>query len=168
MAMTYEQHKTAVDAANPTPLLVWYLHQDNASHKHDDEAIADAFATFDGEEYEHELHVYGGSDNRGPVYSYFAMKVGAEGAIRTPSPSIRNWEAAKPAVQGFWDDHCERIRIRMAQEAHIKDILADDGIVARPAFPVATPATATLVGIGPNSATLSHWTLALDFAVGHV
>ena len=53
----------------------------------------------------------------------------------------------------------------MASEAHVKDILSDDGIVARPAAPVVTTAaTATLAGIGPNSATLSHWTLAPEFA----
>ena len=58
--MTYEEHKAAVDVAYPTPTLVWYLHQDNSSHEYDDRAVADAFVTFDGEDYEYEVH-YSGS-----------------------------------------------------------------------------------------------------------
>ena len=164
-AMTYEQHKAAVDAANPTPALTWYLHADNVSHEHDDLAVAETFAIFDGENYEFEVHYYASSPG---TYAYFTRRVGAEPEYRPAfSSGVSGWEGSAVVIQTDWDTRCERIRKNIAVEAHVKDVMANQGLTYRPDVPVppATAATATLAGIGPNSATLSHWTLAPVFAL---
>ena len=160
--MTYEEHKAAVDAAHPTPTLAWYLHEDNSSHDYDDPAIADAFVAFDGEVYEYEVH-YSVGRNPG-AYTYYARRVGVEAEPRPAlTNGIRTWEAGKAGIQAVWETLCEGVREVIAQEAQVKEILVADGITARPApAPVLSP-LATLGGIAPNAATLSHWTLAPVF-----
>ena len=69
-------------------------------------------------------------------------------------------EALTPVLAAY----CDEARVYLAAERVVVDILTDFGMVMAPP-PVATAATATLAGIGPNSATLSHWTLAPAFAL---
>ena len=158
--MTYEEHKAAVDLAQPTPTLVWYLHQDNPSHEWDDFAVADAFATFDGRQHQYEAHYSGGLGE----YSFTGRAVGVEEETRTTkSMRMRTWSAAKTSMQHAWNYECESTREIIAHENHIKEILMADGITARTG-PVATEATATLAGLMPHSATIAHWTLAPAFA----
>ena len=58
---------------------------------------------------------------------------------------------------------CEAQRVLIAAEKVAHDIIADDGILPFPDSPVGTAATATLAGLMPHSATLTHWTLAPVF-----
>ena len=50
MGQTYEQHKAAVDAANPTPVMTWYqtTGHDNPLHRDDDYEVAVGAFTFMG------------------------------------------------------------------------------------------------------------------------
>ena len=155
--MTYEEHKSAVDVANPTPTLVWYLHRDDASHEYDDLAIAEAFVTFDGEDFEYELHY---SASGSPTqYTFKANKVGVEDGPRVSLPSnTRTWAAAKPAIQAAWETHCEAIRRHIAYEAHVKAILIADGITYRPLGIV------KLTGLTANAAALGNIPLTPQFS----
>ena len=80
MAETYQVHKTRIDAAMPTPALVWTVHTDNPAHTHDDQAVAQGHATFDGVEYDFEVHVKG--DNA-PQYWWHGRAVVGEHDLRT-------------------------------------------------------------------------------------
>ena len=57
---------------------------------------------------------------------------------------------------------CEEQRVFIAAEKVAHDIIADDGILPL-AVPAGSAATATLAGLMPHSATLTHWTLAPAF-----
>ena len=165
MAMTYEQYKTAVDAANPTPILTWYLHRDDRSHEEDDSAIADALASFAGQSYDIEAHYSGMSEE----YDFALRRVGKEAGNRSlfNSNQLRSWTEVKATAVTEWGARCERIRVIMASMAHVKGILVADGLVARPSAPT-NAATTTLAGLALISATLTpsfhRDTLAYAFA----
>ena len=48
---TYAAHKTAIDAAYPTPTPVWRLHMDDPRHEHDDYSVARAEFDFAEEQW---------------------------------------------------------------------------------------------------------------------
>ena len=159
MARTYEQHLAAVLAANPTPIPTWYLHVDNASHAHDDRAIAQCAMEFDGESYIFEMHVRGNTR----LYFWMPHRVKAEFKPRQLWIGTRSLGTIKTEFQLVWDTWCTGLRAVMAVEAHAIDILIDDGIGVAPVI-ASTAATATLAGLMPHSAWTSDWTLAPTFA----
>ena len=57
MVRTWDEIKLVVDAANPTPTPVWFLHTDNPDHRHDDMSLTRAEVVFDGVTYVLEGHI---------------------------------------------------------------------------------------------------------------
>ena len=158
---TYADELAALDLAMPVPSLVWHFHKDDPTHPHDNPAVASCEAVYGGETYRFEIHINGsqgilwwtGRQVRDPL-AHRSFFVGSQ----------RTWEAMKTEVVARWQLYCAGSRELIAYENLAHAILVEDGMSVAPGQPAASPATATLAGIGPNSATLSHWTLAPEFA----
>lgn len=164
MGQTYEQHKVAVDAANPTPVMQWYqtTGHDNPLHSHDDEEVAVSAVTFMGTTHSFRVLAYI-SGNLISRWSVSGIGPDDEGGWGPFYATADTWVACKIAFTAALESWCEKERVLIAAEKVAHDIIADDGITAFPDSPVGTPATATLAGLMPHSATLTHWTLAPAF-----
>ena len=131
---------------------------DNPDHVHDDRAIAEAKPTFNGRTYDFELQRVG----VGPDYRVRLHAIYTEGERRLDQlPIFDTWEEARVYILNVWNTgYCEPARVRMATDAHLREILADAGVTA-PVPPVST--LTALAGIAPNSATTTHWALTPEF-----
>ena len=126
-AMTYEQHKAAIDAAMPTPTLTWEGHTDNPAHLHDEQAVAQASADFDGQTYDYEVHIVGTT----LPYYWVLYRVNVEDGARVATGTRpHTWAEMKVAAQNSLASTCESVRRRAAIEAHALGVLAADGITA--------------------------------------
>ena len=161
MTMTYQDHKDLVDAANPTPEIVWYLHVDNTGHDHDDRAVIETELTFLGMRIELECSLDGSGHN----FVWATHEVVAEGAYRPAflSSYYRTWAETKAMAATEWDNVCEIARAHQATEDYARTVLIADDIGDKPPALTGSP-IASLAGIAPNPATASHWTLVPEFA----
>ena len=134
MARTYEQIKAAVDAANPTPSLTWFLHLDNPGHQHDDLSAARGEVVVDGKVYAFEAHVEGSGAN----LAWHGRMVVEENLLRVPSSpgTYPTWAELKAAMAIVLDDEIDVIRVRIASEILASEQLADDGVTAPDVNPV--------------------------------
>ena len=159
MTQTYEQHKAVVDLAYPTPAIAWYLHADDPGHRHDDKVLAYTVMTsVEGTVKRYEAHLGGTL----AMHRWVLATVVHTDGPRERAETFRTWPLLVAKVASDWEKDNEAGRVRIATELFARDFLADAGLVFETA-PVATPATATLGGIRPNSATQSHWTLTPTF-----
>ena len=157
MAQSFDEHKAAVLAANPTPPLTWYQHRDDPTHHHDDQAVAYVVMdSVDGASYRYEVYAQrsGGADR------WHAVSVrDTEGPRSRPGhTTYATFPLLQAAVAASFETLNEDARRRIASELYARDLVDDLGIGFEPA-PVADAATATLAGI----ATLPHWTLSPTF-----
>ena len=126
-AMTYEQHKAAIDAAMPTPTLTWEGHTDNPAHLYDEQAVAQASTDFDGQTYDYEVHIVGTT----LPYYWVLYRVNVEDGPRVATGSRpHTWAEMKVVAQNSLASTCESVRRRAAIEAHALGVLAADGIMA--------------------------------------
>ena len=163
MADTYDQHKARVDAAMPTPTFTWELFSEDTPHIHDDQAVARSnVITFDGQDFQLEMHSKGIGDRRFDLES--------RQIVGEADPRLNYWGRQTSVADAFLETQrtlaswSEGIRARIATENYIRDLLADEGLVYPdpPGPPVS--ARATLDGIAPHAATQTQWTLAPAFS----
>ena len=134
MVQTYEEHKAAVDAANLTPAIDWYFADPDHPHRIDDAVIAKANVPFGNEVVVLELHLHG----TGASHSYEVREFTKDPNIYQSRIKIaegQTWPLMKSSLATGWENHCERLRARLATEAYARDILSDDGI----SYPAAGP-----------------------------
>ena len=125
MARTYEEHKTDVDAANPTPAINWYLYRDDLSHEYDDKAVARGELEFGNQRTVYEVHVHGQRE----ALAWYAFSVAdPDGARRQRSENHPSWSALSTAFALSWENLCEYQRRQMATFAYVRDVLTDDSI----------------------------------------
>ena len=149
----YATHKAAVDAAHPTPTPTWHLFTDDPSHDRDDHALASTEMIF-GERFTLKVQARGSGENLSWSVSNF--KGDHERAWNWARG--QSWAELQASFRIAWDGICEGIRVELATEAYARETLVADGITW-PSLPAATAATATLAGLMPHGATLTHWTL---------
>ena len=159
MAQTLEQHDALVLASNPTPTPVWYLYSDHPAHEHDDYAVGRCEMVFGGNIFTFEVHA---SIQATFVNWYIRLVTDPFGPRPLFLRPQRTWTECEATFLVEWERICGADRHVIAGLAFARETLTEAGLVA-PVAPVPTSATATLAGIGPNSATLSHWTLAPMF-----
>ena len=122
---TYEDSKTAIDAAHRTPAIVWRLYTDNPTHAHDDVTVAECELLFDGEVFNYEIHATGYTSG----YAFHAVKVKDPDESRvTITQGSRLWTDARDDLADIWERDCEYRRQVMAVEAHARYLLVNDGI----------------------------------------
>ena len=146
---TWEVIKAEIDAANPTPALVWYIHLDNPGHAHDDQSAARAEADLDGRHFVFEAHLL----RPGPSLGWHGLLVTDEFEMRMPTGNgvWSTWAEAKPQIAAVWEAEYEKVRTRMAAETLASEQLEDDGIVASPA----RSRDASLSGLTGNGVTFT-------------
>ena len=145
MARPYDEIKTAVDAAHPTPVLTWVKHLDNPGHPHDDLSAARADVEFDGKLYAFEGHVLGISEE----LEWHGRMVVGETSMRLPSSpgSYPTWAQLKAAMATVYDNEIEVLRGRIAAEILAGEQLDDDGIGSA-RLPSSDASLASLTGTG--------------------
>ena len=157
---TIEEHKAAAGLAYPTPPIVWYLHRDDPMHVHDDTAVAYTVMTdVEGVTDRYEAAIFGVGDG----FEWRTHLVRGHDIPRGGGSSkFATFELLRTEVAASFERRNEDARGRIAVKEFGREHVATLGIVFEPPA-VAGPATATLAGIRPNSATLSHWTLSPSF-----
>ena len=157
---TLAEHRAAVALEYPTPEIVWYLHVDDPMHVHDDQSVAYSVMTdVEGNTLRYEAAPYGAGDG---VIWRAAFVQGLDIPRRERPTPYGTFALLRTAVEADFERLNEQGRIRIAVQRFAREQATDVGIGLEPA-PVAGPSTATLAGIRPNSATLSHWTLSPSF-----
>ena len=157
MALTFDEHKTAVDLEFPTPPMTWYLHRDDPRHSHDDAVIAYVvMTTVDGgvDRYE----AYGQRSGDGDRWHAVSVRDTEGPRSRPGHTTYATFPLLQAALAASFETLNESARWRIASELYARDLVDDLGIGFEPA-PVADASTATLSGI----ATLPHWTLSPTF-----
>ena len=116
MALTYGQHKAAIDAAYPTPPIEW-KRQDGRSLYHE---VASARMMFNGQTY-----IYLGShwQRDGGESWEISRRVGRNRQIVISGEL--SWDDAKLAFAPRWETHCEGERALLAASAYGKDVVDD-------------------------------------------
>ena len=136
MGQTYEQHKAAVDAANPTPLMTWYqtTGHDNPLHSDDDREVAVGALTWMGTTQSFRAFF----SIRGNMVSTWGIRpIGpTDEHYNIPRNSqATTWTGCKAEFATVWESYCEEDRVRQAVENVAHDIIADDRHTALPRFP---------------------------------
>ena len=116
MALTYDQHKAAIDAAYPTPPIEWVRQDDHVTFGHHEVAIAEL--TFNFEDYR-----YIGSHWRDDGVEGWRVRRAGLGAV---IPVQVSWDDAKTAFAAFWEAHCEGQRALLAASSYGKDVVDDE------------------------------------------
>ena len=119
MALTYEQHKTAIDAAYPTPPIDWARQDDHVTFGHED--VATVQLTFNGQ-----AHHYLGSHYQEHGEELWKIRRVFENQERLSAVGGNvSWDDAKIAFETYWEAHCERQRALLAASAYGKDVVDD-------------------------------------------
>ena len=120
MALTYDQHKAAIDAAYPTPPIEWVRQDDHVTFGLYE--VASAELTFNGQSY-HYL---------GRTTGLTVKKAGKSGVLWRFGGRVSldgwyvSWDDAKTAFATHWEAHCERERVLLATSAYGKDVVDDE------------------------------------------
>ena len=119
MARTYEEIKTVVDAANPTPAITWYLHADDPDHRFDDHAVAYTEMTqVDGHTVRYEAHVAG----TGQQHMWHKFGVKDVDAPREFPGTFASWALLKAEIARDWEADNEAARARIATEILAREV----------------------------------------------
>ena len=163
MALTFDEHKTAVDLEFPTPSMTWYLHRDDPRHSHDDAVIAYVvMTTVDGgvDRYE----AYGQRSGDGDRWHAVSVRDTEGPRSRPGHTTYATFPLLQAALAASFETLNESARWRIASELYARDLVDDLGIGFEPA-PVADASTATLAGIAtlrltgpsPRPSTATPW-----------
>lgn len=123
---TYAEHKTAIDAAHPTPTPVWVQVDHDPSHDHDDTVVARSQISFLGRDYTFEIHV--GHQGKG----WFVWTVDALDEPRRGGYGASSWAAAQTSFATSFETECEYWRAQAAGIAHAREVLTAAGITYTP------------------------------------
>ena len=115
MALTFDQHKAAIDAAYPTPPIEWVRQDDHVAFGHHE--VASAELTFNAEDY----HYIGSHWRDDGVEGWRVRRAGLGAVI----PVQVSWDDAKTTFAAFWEAHCEGQRALLAASAYGKDVVDD-------------------------------------------
>ena len=119
MALTYDQHKAAIDAAYPTPPIEWARQDDHITFRPQDVAAAEL--RFNGEDY----HYLGTHWQSSIGEEWQVRRVLDGGTIEFAINVEVSWDDAKSAFETYWEDHCEGQRAILAASAYGKDVVDD-------------------------------------------
>ena len=115
MALTFDQHKAAIDAAYPTPVIDWERQDDHVHFGLHE--VATVQLTFNAEDY----HYIGSHWQDDGVEGWRVRRAGL-GAVIAAQVS---WDDAKTAFAAYWEAHCEEQRALLAASAYGKDVVDD-------------------------------------------
>ena len=108
MALTYDQHKAAVDDAYPTPPIEWERQDDHLNYSQHE--VASARMLFNGQ-----THLYLGSHWQLDVDREMGYQPSCGQDERKPVISGEvSWDDAKSAFEPRWEAHCEAQRALLA------------------------------------------------------
>ena len=126
MAQTYAQHKTAVDAAMPTPAIAWQL-LDHNPDEHRSTETARFMSMFDGMHYHYVASTYFADD----VATFGINRVEARTRGRSLVVAAQaSWGAATAAFETYWSAACDAVRSEIATRNYGMDVLSDAGAVS--------------------------------------
>ena len=119
MALTYDQHKAAIDTAYPTPPVDWARQDDHVTFAHHEVAVVElAFNEMD--------YHYLGSHYRENGAEVWKIRRILVGGGREGAGGVQvSWDDAKAAFETYWEDHCEAQRAILAASAYGKDVVDD-------------------------------------------
>ena len=124
--MTYEEHKTAVDTANPTPTPVWVQMEEDPGHHYDDAMIARWQAEYLGEELGYEIHV----SPQGTTW--YVQEVDDLEAGRRNVVTVNGWAKLQVAFTNHLEVRCNQLRQWEATVAYTREVLTQAGITYTP------------------------------------
>ena len=119
MALTYDQHKAAVDTAYPSPPVDWVRQDDHVTFGHHE--VATVHLTFN-EVTHHYLGVHRHQDG---VEDWEILRAQAGGLRQLVVGGHVSWNDAKAAFETYWESHCEEQRRLLAASAYGKDVVDD-------------------------------------------
>ena len=119
MALTYDQHKAAIDAAYPTPPIEWVRQDDHVTFGLYE--VASAELTFNGQSY----HYLGAHYRIDGEEGWKIRRFVAFGGRVSLDGWYVSWDDAKTAFATYWEAHCERERVLLATSAYGKDVVDD-------------------------------------------
>ena len=111
MALTYDQHKAAIDRAYPTPPIDWARQDDHVTFKHHE--VAAVYLSFNAEDY-HYLGAHWQSNNSAGGEEWQIRRVLADGERQEAIEVEVSWDDAKTAFAAYWETHCETQRAILA------------------------------------------------------
>ena len=118
MALTYDQHKAAIDAAYPTPPIEWERQDDHLNYSQHE--VASARLLFSGQTY-----LYLGSHRQlNEVERWVISRLVGRERLMVVGPQV-SWDDAKTAFEPHWEAHCEAQRALLAASAYGKDVVDD-------------------------------------------
>ena len=119
MALTYDQHKAAIDAAYPTPPIEWARQDDHITFRH--HQVAAVQLRFNEEDY----HYLGSHWQSGSGEEWKIQRVLPNGESQAAIGVKVSWDDAKTAFVTYWEAHCEEQRAILAASAYGKDVVDD-------------------------------------------
>ena len=120
MALTFDQHKAAIDAAYPTPPIEWVRQDDHVTFGLYE--VASAELTFNGQSY----HYLGAHYRIDGEEGWKIRRFVAFGGRVSLDGWYVSWDDAKTAFATYWEAHCERERVLLATSAYGKDVVDDE------------------------------------------
>ena len=105
MALTYDQHKAAIDAAYPTPPIEWVRQDDHVTFGLYE--VASAELTFNEQSY----HYLGAHYRVDGEEGWKIRRFVAFGGRVSLDGWYVSWDDAKTAFATYWEAHCERERV---------------------------------------------------------
>ena len=119
MALTFDQHKAAVDTAYPTPPIEWARQDDHVTYGHPE--VATVALTFNAVAYHYLGSLY--REHGEEVWKIrHVLGDRGRGAVVGGQAS---WDDAKTAFATYWEAHCEEQRALLAASAYGKDVVDD-------------------------------------------
>ena len=131
MARTYDQHKTGIDTAYPTPVVEWERQDNHVTYRHYE--VASVELTFNAVDH----HYLGTHYREGGEELWKIRRVLPNNGRLTVIGGEASWDDAKDAFDTYWEAHCEGQRGILATSAYGKDVVDDqpgESPVARLSF----------------------------------
>ena len=120
MALTFEQHKAAIDTAYPTPPVDWERQDDHVAFGHHE--VATVQLTFNDEAH----HYLGAHRQRDGAEEWDIQRVLPRDGRQVMVSVQVSWEDAKTEFATYWENHCESQRKLLAESAYGKDVVDDE------------------------------------------
>ena len=119
MSLTFDQHKTAIDAAYPTPPIEWTRQDNHVTFGYHE--VATVTMTFNGQ-----TRHYLGAHYQEHGEEVWKVRRASAGRVReTVVGGQASWVDAKTAFETYWEAYCEEQRAILAASAYGKDVVDD-------------------------------------------
>ena len=102
MALTYDQHKTAIDIAYPTPPIEWARQDNHVTYEHQE--VATVELTFNAVAH----HYLGAHYREHGVELWKILRVVARSGRQQAVGGQVSWDDAKTAFLTYWEDPLRR------------------------------------------------------------